>query len=265
MLIALGYVARRRIAGGLQPSLAAAATGQLAAAGSPARVKAGAGAPRPVKAGTPVKVGADAPVRRVTGKAGAPPGRGGTGNRSHAAGGNGHPGRERAEAAIRDGHGPGPGTGRMGVTLRKLRWSVAAETVIAVTVLAVTAMLVNTPTARETYLPPAVASAAFNTGGPGGRGNISLTVTPAGIGPNRFRVSITGASGKPYHPQQLQAGLWMPAENLGPLAVQLTPKGPGRYLGGPAVVSTAGQWQLRVTIRSDAFDEVTVILPFSVH
>jgi copper transport protein len=90
-------------------------------------------------------------------------------------------------------------------------------------------------------------------------------VIPAGLGPNRFRILVTGSGGKPYHPQQLQAGLWLPARNLGPLVVRLTQGGPGRYLGGPTVVSTAGQWQLRVTIRSDAFDEVTVELPFSVH
>jgi copper transport protein len=153
----------------------------------------------------------------------------------------------------------------VGVTLRSLRWSVAAETVIAVMVLAVTAVLVNTPTARESYFPPVTAAAAFNTGGPGGRGSISMALTPAGLGPNQFRLSVTGASGKPYRPQQLQAGLWLPARNLGPLPVRLARDGPGRYLGGPAIISTAGQWQLRVTIRSDAFDEVTVELPFSVH
>jgi copper transport protein len=57
----------------------------------------------------------------------------------------------------------------------------------------------------------------------------------------------------------------MPARNLGPLPIRLTRDGPGRYQGGPAIVSAAGQWQLRITIRSDAFDEATVVLPFSVH
>jgi copper transport protein len=255
LLIGLGYLARRRIADGLQPSVPVPHTAELVTAVSPARVKTGAGAP----------------ARRVKGATSAPPGRGGAGHPGRAAcggaRGNGYPGREQAEAAVRDSNGDGfwPDTERMGVTLRKLRWSVAAETVIAATVLAVTAVLVNTPTARESYFPPATASASFNTGAPGGRGSISLTVTPAGLGPNQFRISVTGSNGKPYHPQQLQASLWMPARNLGPLAVRLNPKGPGRYLGGPAVISTAGQWQVRVTIRSDAFDEVTVILPFSVH
>jgi hypothetical protein len=30
-------------------------------------------------------------------------------------------------------------------------------------------------------------------------------------------------------------------------------------------VTITGQWQLRITIRSDAFDETTVTIPVSVH
>jgi nitrogen fixation protein FixH len=181
--------------------------------------------------------------------------------------GNGHRGRGRAETAVLAGAGraPWPDSERMGVSLRKLRWSVAAETVIAATVLAVTAILVNTPTGRESYSPPVVATASFNTGAPGGSGSISITVTPDIAGPNQFRLVVTGRNGKPYRPRQIQAGLVMPAKNIGPLAIRLARTGPGRYLGGPTVVSTSGQWQLRVTIRSDAFDETTVVLPFAVR
>jgi copper transport protein len=258
LLIALGYLARRRIADGLQAPATAVPAAEMITVGPSARVKSSAGVVPP--------------ARRAKGSASAPPGYCSTGNgdrtaRGSGAPGNERPGREKARVAVRDsgGNGAGPDTERGAVTLRKLRRSIVAETMIAATVLAVTAVLVNTPTARETYSPPATATAPFDTGGPGGRGSISVTVTPAGLGPNQFRILVTGSSGKPYRPQQLQAGLWMPARNLGPLVVRLTQGGPGRYLGGPTVVSTAGQWQLRVTIRSDAFDEVTVELPFSVH
>jgi copper transport protein len=240
VLIALGYLARRRIGEGLQPSVAAQPAAELITAGPPARVKAGAGVS---------------------------PGRGAGRTARGNARGNGRPGRERAEAAGQDraGGGSWPDTERVGVTLRRLRWSVAAETVVAATVLAVTAVLVNTPTARESYFAPAVATASFDTGGPGGRGTVRIVVTPAGLGPNRFRISVTGSTGKPYRPQQLQAGLWLPARHLGPLAVRLARAGPGRYLGGPVVVAAAGEWQLQLTIRSDAFDEATIALPFPVH
>jgi copper transport protein len=233
-LIALGYVARLRIAEGLRTP-AAAAPVHVADAVPAARVKAGAG----------VRRGHDrtGPGQR--------PGRGGTGT---------GPGTDTGP-----GPGPQPDSGHVGVTLARLRLSVAAEVVIAATVLAVTAVLVNTPTARETFTRPASATVAFDTGVPGGRGSIAVTVTPARLGSNQVRVSVTGHAGRPYHPQQIQAALSLPARHLGPLSVPLTPDGPGHYTGGPVTVTITGQWQLQITIRSDAFDETTVTIPVSVH
>jgi copper transport protein len=151
------------------------------------------------------------------------------------------------------------------VTLTRLRWSVSIEVAIVAAVLAVTAVLVNTPTARETYRPPTTATAAFDTGGPQGTGKVSVLVTPARLGPNVFRVSVTNGQGQPYRPQQVQAALALPERNLGPLPVTLTTNGPGTYLSAPAIVTITGQWQLRITIRSDAFDETTVMIPVTVH
>lgn len=183
----------------------------------------------------------------------------------------------------RAGHGPRPrrsdvpgGTGsadedaqlsagQAAVTLTRLRWSVFIEVAMVTAVLAVTAALVNTPTARETYRPPASAKAAFNTGGPQGAGTVSVLVTPDRLGPNQIRVSVTNDKGQPYRPQQVDAVLALPERNLGPLPVKLTAQGPGTYLSAPTVVTITGQWQLRITIRSDAFDETTVTIPVSVH
>jgi copper transport protein len=151
------------------------------------------------------------------------------------------------------------------VTLRRLRWSVSVEVAIVIAVLAVTAALVNTPTARETYAPPASASAAFNTGGPQGTGTVSVLVTPGKLGPNQIRLSVTNAKGQPYRPQQVEAALALPQRDLGPLQVKLTAEGPGTYLSAPAIVTLTGQWQLQITIRSDAFDETTVMLQVSIH
>jgi copper transport protein len=180
------------------------------------------------------------------------------------------PSHGRGGPGARPGRG-GPGSGeRAGAdgvttTLARLRWSVTVEAAIALAVLAVTAVLVNTPTGRESFAPPARATVAFDTGGPDGRGSIGLTVTPARLGSNQVRVSLTGSTGKPYRPQQIQAALSLPARHLGPLPVPLTPKGGGRYLGGPVTVTITGQWQLQITIRSDAFDETTVTVPVAVH
>ena len=151
------------------------------------------------------------------------------------------------------------------VTLTRLRWSVAVEVVIVTAVLAVTAILVNTPTARETYNPPASASAAFNTGGPGGTGQVGIVMTPARLGPNQLRLSVTNAEGQPYRPAQIEAVVALPQQNLGPLPVTLTAGQPGAYVSAPVILTITGQWQISITIRSDAFDETTVTIPVSVH
>jgi copper transport protein len=151
------------------------------------------------------------------------------------------------------------------VTLTRLRWSVSVEVAIVTVVLAVTAVLVNTPTARETYRPPATATVAFDTGGPQGTGKVSVVMTPARLGSNVLRVSVTNANGQPYRPQQITAVLALPERNLGPLRVKLTTEGPGTYLSAPAIVTITGQWSLRITIRSDAFDETTVTIPVAVR
>jgi copper transport protein len=157
------------------------------------------------------------------------------------------------------------GVTRTGVTLTRLRWSVAAEAIIASAVLAVTALLVNTATARETFTQPVRAAVAFNTGGPGGRGNVSITMTPAVLGTNQLRVLVTGTTGRPYSPQQIQAALVLPARHLGPLPVALKQDGAGRYASGAITVTITGRWQLQITIRSDAFDETTVAVPVPVQ
>ena len=162
-------------------------------------------------------------------------------------------------------HGSSPDSGRTTVTLRRLRWSVAAEALIASAILAVTAVLVNTATARETFTQPVSASVPFNTGGTGGRGDVSITVTPAVLGPNQIKVSVTGSGGKPYRPAQIQVAVDMPARHLGPLAVPVKADGPGRYVSQAVTMTITGQWQLQITIRSDAFDETTVVVPIAVH
>jgi uncharacterized protein YcnI len=49
------------------------------------------------------------------------------------------------------------------------------------------------------------------------------------------------------------------------LNVKLTAEKPGIYLSAPVIVTITGQWQLRITIRTDAFDETTVAISVAVH
>lgn len=225
-LIALGYLARGRVHR-LQAPVSAITAAQATAVLEKARVKA-----IPVRAG--------APGRKNNGR--------------HVDTGSEDPDDEaqlNADSAT--------------VTLRRLRWGVGAEVLIAASVLGATAVLVNTPTARETYSPPASAVVAFNTGGPQGSGRVSVLMTPDRLGPNQFRFSVTNAAGHPFRPSQIEAALALPQQNLGPLAMKLSAQKPGTYLSAPVIVTITGQWQLQITIRTDAFDETTVSIPVSVH
>ncbi|HEY7142833.1 MAG TPA: copper resistance protein CopC [Streptosporangiaceae bacterium] len=265
VLIGLGYLARIRIAALRAPAPAARfTTMELVTAALPA-VRAGAGA----RSGR-LRPAAGGRLRLGSGGNGAANGTGSHGGARRVASGgpvNGSAANGSAAngAIADDGGGWLPDAARAALTLRRLRWSVALEATIAAFVLGVTAILVNTATARESFTPAASAAVAFNTGGPGGSGEVSITMTPAVLGPNRVTMSVTSSAGKPYRPRQIEAFLEMPARHLGPLAVSLTPDGPGRYISKPVTVSIAGQWRVGIVIRSDAFDETSVFVPVSVH
>jgi hypothetical protein len=177
-------------------------------------------------------------------------------------------------AARVDGHlaeaGPGTGPDHADAppglpSMRALRRSVTAELGVVAIVLAATALLVNTPTGRESYAPPVSAVAQFDTGGPGGAGLLKASVTPARLGPDQVDLTLTTPAGQPFRAAQLQASLYLAARDLGPLPVTLAAAGGGRYRATGASFGFTGQWQLRVTVRSDAFDETTVIIPVTIH
>jgi len=250
VLIALGYVARIRIAALRAPaSQAPVSLVEFVTAGLP-RVSVGA------------RLGQSMP-----GLVGRPAHGGGNGSSNGSPNGLSHGSLKGSSNGSPNGssNGSPPDSGRAAVTLRRLRWSVTAEAMIASAILAVTAVLVNTGTARETFTRPVSATVPFNTGGPGGRGDVSVTVTPAVLGPNQIKVSVTGSGGKPYQPKQIQVALDMPARHLGPLAVPVKADGQGRYASQAVTMTITGQWQVEITIRSDAFDETTVVVPVPVH
>ena len=264
VLIALGYVARVRIAALRTPTTAASGSVMELVAAALPRVGVGARSGQGVsvrnwRLGNGHGTGAD----ELDGYSGNGH-QGANGHDGNGHGGNGHGAKGRLTVGPAP-NGTSPESARKTVTLRRLRWSVAAEAMIATAVLAVTAVLVNTPTARETFTRPVSAAVAFNTGGPGGRGDINVTMTPAALGPNQIRVSVTNSAGKPYSPQQLAVSLELPARHLGPLAVALKPTGRGRYASESITMTITGQWQLQITIRSDAFDETTVAIPIPVQ
>jgi copper transport protein len=150
-------------------------------------------------------------------------------------------------------------------SMRSLRVSVSVELAVVAVVLAATAILVNTPTGRESYAPPVSATAGFDTGGPGGAGTVHAVITPARLGPDSVELTLATPDGQPLRAAQVQAELFFPARGLGPLPVPLTLAGQGRYRAVTVTFGFSGQWELRVTVRSDAFDETTVTIPATIH
>jgi copper transport protein len=148
---------------------------------------------------------------------------------------------------------------------RRLRRSVTAEVVVAAAILGFTAVLVNTATGREAYAPTVRASEHFSTGGPRGSGTVHVFVAPARLGPNTVEVYFSTSRGPAFVPAQVQVSLYFPARSLGPLPVALSRTAPGQYRTQRVIFTFTGQWQLAITIRSDAFDETTVYVPVAVH
>ncbi len=187
----------------------------------------------------------------------------------------GSPARPRPVGGAGGLHHPGRRMGRVGAAdvasvaaeaaVSLLRRSVATEAAVGAAVLALAAVLVETPTARETYAPPVSADVAFDTGGPGGSGTVHVSVIPARLGPNQLRLDVTDASGRPYTPAEIDAAFTLPARGIGPLPDELTDDGGGHYVGRPETLGFTGQWTLAVTVRSDDFDETTVTVPVPVH
>jgi hypothetical protein len=62
----------------------------------------------------------------------------------------------------------------------------------------------------------------------------------------------------------VDAALLLAAQQIGPLPVQVIDVGLGHYQA-VTPVAMVGAWQLRVTIRSDQFDETTVAFPLPVR
>lgn len=237
-LVALGYYARTRIAQGLRPWIEAA----------------GAQTAAPVAIPAP----APAPDDRV---AATVPTRGGT-----------SPGEADGTAAaptsiVSASVAVGEKEAGARTALRRLRWSVAAETGIVVAVLAATSILVDSVPGRSASGIPGQPAAtnttvSFNTGT--ASGTVYVTVGPGVLGTNQPHILVQNPAGQPYTPAQVTAEFDLPAKSIGPLQVALTDQGEAHYIGALTQLDFTGTWQLILTIRSDAFDETTVRIPVTI-
>jgi copper transport protein len=86
---------------------------------------------------------------------------------------------------------------------------------------------------------------------------VTVDVSPAATGQNDIVISVTDHGGQPLadEPDEVTATLRLPAQELGPIPVNLVPEGEGRYRAEDTEFPFAGEWDLNVVVRTSDFDQ----------
>jgi copper transport protein len=146
-----------------------------------------------------------------------------------------------------------------------LRRSVLVELVGALVVLVLSAVLVGSPPARAAVAQSVEVTVPLQSAaGAAGNGSVQISLDPASPGPAVLHVYLFDAAGQLTQPRAITVGLTEPAQQIGPLDVELAAAGPGHYVGDP-VLPTTGTWTLTVTVRLDEFTAVTASTVFPVR
>jgi copper transport protein len=148
--------------------------------------------------------------------------------------------------------------------LPMLRRSVVVELLLAVVVLAVTSVLVATPPAKSAVAQPVDVTVPLE-GSAGPQWSAQISVDPARPGPNTLHVYLFDEVGRLTQPAGIDVTLTEPDQELGPLAVDLQPAGPGHYVGDGMTIPGAGTWTLAVSVRVDEFTATTARTVFPVR
>lgn len=125
---------------------------------------------------------------------------------------------------------------------------VRTELAICVIVLGITSVLVSTAPGRDAYVKPYKGTAAI------AGGSAALSVSPARVGANTIRITLSAAGGGAMEPREVGATLSLPSAQLGPLPVVLTRLGPGSYQAASMPLPQDGTWQLNLRVRTSEFD-----------
>jgi copper transport protein len=149
------------------------------------------------------------------------------------------------------------------VTRTQLGQSVRLEAATAVAVLAVASVLVATPpgtvvTAAEALETSTSTGPVLDEAALGVDGAVQVLVDPAWVGQNRVVVEIVDLDGEPLDVPDVQASFVLPAGDLEPLPVDLTKLAEGVYEAASTTIPIAGDWQLRVVVRTTEIDSTAV-------
>jgi copper transport protein len=156
------------------------------------------------------------------------------------------------------------GTGSSGAGGRNhlggLRRSVCTEIAIALVVLGVTALLVNAAPAKQAANQPF--SQSFNVLGV----QINAVVAPAKPGPgNQVHFYVLGRHGQSVAIPELDAAISLPSAGIGPLAIPLFVASPGHFRANDFDIPLAGDWRLKLTVRTSPIDEQELFATVPIH
>jgi copper transport protein len=143
--------------------------------------------------------------------------------------------------------------------LAGLRRGVLLEALVAVAVLGLTAVLVNTIPARTSYSPP------FSDTVTAGPLTVNVDVSPTRRGSETIHVYAYDPQGRAQRLAEASAQLSLPSASVGPLEVPLVQAAPGHVLAEGTQVPLPGEWQLRLTLRVNDFDQYVTTLFYQVR
>lgn len=152
------------------------------------------------------------------------------------------------------GPAPDPAPAATPAAVRALRRGLAVEVAVAACVLGVTAVLVAVVPARQAYVPAVDRSVTV------GEIVVDVHVDAPHVGDTVARLAVHRPDGTPLPVQELTGSLTLPSAGLGPLPIRvLAPDEAG--LTFPA----AGEWTLRLVVRTSPFDAASVTVPLPVR
>ncbi|MGW2571924.1 copper resistance CopC/CopD family protein [Streptomyces sp. NPDC001537] len=148
---------------------------------------------------------------------------------------------------------------------RALRRTAGMEAVVGILVLAVTTVLTNTRPARTeahgaaaSQAGPVHVAVPFDTGQADGtgRGTVEITLVPGGPGTNALKAVVLGPHHTAVHVPELDIAFALPARGIDRLKAVLEESG-NAWVARGLQLPAPGTWQLSVTVRTTAIDEVT--------
>ncbi|MFD7995630.1 copper resistance CopC/CopD family protein [Streptomyces mexicanus] len=154
---------------------------------------------------------------------------------------------------------------------RALRRSVLSEVTVGIAVLVITTVLGATPpgrtateaaAARDGSAPTAEVPGAsvtvipFDTGSPGGRGRVQITLEPGRVGQNAVEAVVFGPDGGLSAVPELRLSLSLPAKGIGPIDARLTDRG-GYWGTDTLTLPLTGTWTAKATVRVSELDQAS--------